>query len=141
MWSRLLAGALVATAALAAGCGTDAPPPPPPTVAAPAPSTPPPARHQARHGVRGTVTAQDGATWTVTTAAERRFTVTVTPQTRFGTHKAAATAQQFPVGTHVKVTGAVNGTTVTAERIRAGGTEQRPPVTTAPPTTPAVATA
>ena len=125
---RVLAGVLATTAVLATGCS--AAPTPSPAAPSAAPSAPPPASgHAGRHGVRGTITAEDGATWTVTTAGNRTFTVTVNPQTAFGTRKAPATAQAFPVGTQVRVAGTVDGAAVTATRIFAAdlGGKQAPP--------------
>ena len=134
----MLAGMLALTAAVAAGCGSAAAPTTPAPSAAPTAPPSAAAKHQGRqHGIRGTVTAEDGSTWTVTTAAQRAFTVTVTPQTAFGTRKAPGTAQQFPVGAPVRVVGAVNGAAITAERIitpRAAG--QQTPATAVPSTAP-----
>ena len=125
MRTRILAGTLVATALLAAGCGAGSTPSPTAPSVAPRPA---PSGHQARHGIRGTVTAENGSTWTVVTAKNRSFTVTVDPQTAYGTKNAPATAQQFPVGTQVRVVGTVSGTAVTATRIAAAA----PPATPAP---------
>jgi Domain of unknown function (DUF5666) len=141
MRSRVLASALVVTAALAAGCGANSSSPAAPT-APPAPSAaaPTPA-HGGRQGIQGTVTAEDGSTWTVTTDRRGPFTVTVTPQTAFGTKKAPGTAQQFPVGTRVRVAGAISGSTITANRIvqaAAGGKRDRG--ASVAPTTPAAVT-
>lgn len=47
----------------------------------------------------------------------RRFTVQITNQTRFGSKQKPATVQQFPVGSQVRVAGALTGTTVTASRV------------------------
>jgi hypothetical protein len=137
---RVLAGALATTAVLAAGCGTgssasSASP------SASATSAPQASGHAARHGIRGTITAEDGSTWTVTNGANHRFTVTVNPQTAFGTRKAPATAQEFPVGAQVRVAGTVSGSVVTATRVMAadaGG--KQTPATSAPPATPAAVT-
>jgi hypothetical protein len=65
--------------------------------------------------VRGTVTAENGPSWTVTTSNKRTVTVALTPQTSFG----KKTAAQFPVGSQVRVSGTKQGDTVTAERIAA----------------------
>ena len=68
--------------------------------------------------------------------------MTVNPQTAFGTRKAPATAQEFPVGAQVRVAGTVNGSAVTATRVvaaDAGG--KQAPATSAPPATPAAVTA
>jgi hypothetical protein len=94
-----------------------------------------------RSCIRGTITAEDGSTWTVTTGANRRFTVTVNPQTAFGTRKAPATAQEFPVGAQVRIAGTVSGSAVTATRVVAadvGG--KQAPAPSAPRATPAAVT-
>jgi hypothetical protein len=139
---RVLAGTLAATAVLAAGCSAGTAPSPAVPSVSPAPSAPPPGSgHADRQGIRGTITAEDGSTWTVTTARNRRFTVTLTPATAFGTRKAPATAQAFPVGAHVRVAGTVNGSVVSATRVvpaDAGGTQA--PATDAPATPAAVTT-
>jgi len=43
----------------------------------------------------------------------------ITPPTQFGARRTSATAQQFPVGSIVRVLGTINGITVTATRIAA----------------------
>jgi electron transfer flavoprotein alpha subunit len=120
----VLVGALVVVGAAVAGCGSPATPAPAPT----------PAATPTERGVRGTITAETATTWTVTTAKGKAFTVAVGPQTVYGTKAAPATAAQFPVGTAVRVTGARNGTTVTATRIALG---KATTATTPAPTTPA----
>lgn len=55
--------------------------------------------------LRGTVTAENGSSWTVTTATGQAVTVTVSPQTQFGTSRKKETPAQFPVGTKVAVAG------------------------------------
>jgi hypothetical protein len=132
MRTPILAGALVATALLAAGCGAGSTPSPTAPSVAPSPA---PSGHQARHGIRGTVTAENGSTWTIVTAKNRSFTVTVDPQTAYGTKKAPATAQQFPVGTLVRVAGTVNGTAVTATRIAAAAAPAAPATPAPAPST------
>lgn len=134
---RVLAVTLATTAVLAVGCGSPTPAPAAPS-ASPAPQA---SGHAEKHGVRGTITAEDGSTWTVTTAANRRFTVTVNPQTAFGTRKAPATAQAFPVGAQIRVAGTVSGTAVTATRIvAADAARSQAPATGAPTATPTAAT-
>lgn len=86
-----------------------------------APTTTPPAKHAAAQGVRGQITAESGTTWTVTNARGRAFTVTLITQTGFGTAAAPAGEDRFPVGSQVRIVGAVTGTTVTATRIAAAG--------------------
>ena len=73
---------------------------------------------RAKHpGVRGTVAAVNGGTWTVKITKGATISVTVNPQTAFGTKKAPATASSFPVGTLVRVEGQRAGTSITAARI------------------------
>lgn len=73
---------------------------------------------KAKHpGVRGTVTAVNGGTWTVKTAKGVSMNVTVTPQTAFGTKQAPSSAASFPVGATIRVVGQRSGTTITATRI------------------------
>jgi Domain of unknown function (DUF5666) len=137
---RVLAGALATTAVLAAGCGAGTTPSPAAPSASPSPA-PQVSGHAERRGVRGTITAEDGSTWTVTNAANRQFIVTVNPQTAFGTRTAPASAQEFPVGTQVRVVGTISGSTVTATRIvAADAAKPQAPATTAPATPAAVTT-
>jgi hypothetical protein len=114
--STILLPASAAVGLALAGCSGPAPGPPAPA-AAPSTSPPSAAPGPAAQGVRGQITAEDGATWTVTNAKNRALTVALTPQTVFGTRAAPATQTQFPVGTWVRVTGTRSGTTVTATRI------------------------
>ncbi len=106
-----LAG-LVVAAALVAGCSTTSTP-------SAAPATPSAAPRKAPKGVRGQITAENGASWTVTTLRGRAYTVTISPGTAFGTKVAPATAAQFPVGARVRVAGTVEGTSVSATRVTA----------------------
>jgi hypothetical protein len=96
--------------------------PAPPTASAPA---------RAGHapGVIGQITAENGSTWTVNARNGTPYTVTITAQKQFGTKRTPGTAQQFPVGSTVRVSGTANGTTITASRITA--TRPRPPASTA----------
>jgi hypothetical protein len=55
--------------------------------------------------------------------------VTITPTTAFGTKKAPATAQSFPVGTQVRVVGKRAQGAITATRVLAGRAH---PASTAP---------
>jgi hypothetical protein len=95
----------------------------PPTAAAPA-------RVGHAPGVVGRITAENGSTWTVAATNGTPYTVTITPQTQFGRKRTPATAQQFPVGSTVWVSGTANGNTITATRIAA--TRNRHPASTAP---------
>jgi hypothetical protein len=84
-------------------------------------------------GLIGTITAENGSTWTVNARNGTAYTVTITPQTQFGSRRTPGTAQQFPVGSTVRVSGATNGNTVTASRI----TVARPANSTStPPSSP-----
>jgi Domain of unknown function (DUF5666) len=98
----------------------------PPTAAAPG-------RAGHGHGLIGTITAENGSTWTVNARNGSAYTVTITPQTQFGTRRTPGTAQQFPVGSTVRVSGATNGNTITASRIAAARPTRS---TSAPPTSP-----
>jgi hypothetical protein len=66
-----------------------------------------------------TITAENGSTWTVNASNGAACTVTITSQTQFGTRRAPGTAQEFPVGSTVHVSGITNGNTVAASRITA----------------------
>ncbi|MGH3784298.1 MAG: DUF5666 domain-containing protein [Pseudonocardiaceae bacterium] len=79
------------------------------------------------------MTTENGSTWTVNARNGTQYTVTITPQTQFGTRRAPGTAQQFPVGNTVHVSGTANGNAITASRITA--TRTRHPAST-PPTSP-----
>ena len=70
-------------------------------------------------GLMGTITTESGSSWTVNATNGTAYTVTITPQTQFGTRRAPSTAQQFPIGSTVHVSGAANGNTITANRITA----------------------
>jgi len=74
--------------------------------APPAPAGTHPGKAHGAHkhsGVRGTITAINGATWVVTTAKGASVTVSVTSQTAFGTPKAPSSAANFVVGAAVRV--------------------------------------
>ncbi len=73
--------------------------------------------HDKRDGVAGRITAENGDSWVITTKAGKTITVDITPNTKFGTTDHPATEQQFPVGSTVRVSGAVDGDTVSAARI------------------------
>lgn len=87
----------------------------PPAASPQSPTAPHTPRHDRR--ITGQVTAENGPTWTVVNREGRQFTVQITNQTRFGSKQKPATVQQFPVGSEVRVAGALNGTTVTASRV------------------------
>ena len=97
----------------------------PPATAVP-PATTPASQGTAHHrfqGIRGTISALSGTSWTVTTKAGSQVTVEITPTTRFGTAAASATQANFVVGSPVVVvgtrrgTGTGTGTTLTARRV------------------------
>ncbi|WP_226656544.1 DUF5666 domain-containing protein [Leifsonia sp. LS1] len=69
------------------------------------------------HGVRGTIAAIDGSTWTVHTANGATVTVTIASTTAFGTAAKPAERSSFAVGDRVGVLGMRSGDTVTAKRI------------------------
>lgn len=81
----------------------------------PAPAAP--AKPHYPNVMRGTISAENANTWTVTSAKGVAYTVSITPTTAFGTKKAPATAQSFPVGSQVVVAGKPTGTTIDATRI------------------------
>jgi hypothetical protein len=110
--------ALGAAALMLSGCSSSSNTPSG-TPSAAAPAAPGAGHH--RHGVRGTVSAENPTSWTITTAKNKTVTVTITPTTQFGTKKAPATAATFPVGSQIMVMGQRSGDTVTATRIRAAG--------------------
>jgi hypothetical protein len=101
-----------------------------PTTTAPPTATAPAKGGQGRHGLIGQITAENGSTWTINARSGTQYTVTITPQTQFGTRRTPGTAQQFPVGSTVHVSGTANGNTITASRITA--TRPRHPASTAP---------
>jgi uncharacterized protein DUF5666 len=105
-----------------------------PTTTAPPTATAPAKGGQGRHGLIGQITAENGSTWTINARSGTQYTVTITPQTQFGTRRMPGTAQQFPVGSTVRVRGTANGSTVTANRITA--TTPRHPANTAPSSPP-----
>ncbi|MDQ2881119.1 MAG: hypothetical protein M3Y48_07680 [Actinomycetota bacterium] len=87
--------------------------PPPPSATAPAAPT----THHHPRALRGTISAENGSTWTLNTVKGATYTINITPTTTFGTKKAPATAQSFPIGAEVVVAGEHSGTTITATRI------------------------
>ncbi|HEY4007604.1 MAG TPA: hypothetical protein VGM60_20815 [Pseudonocardia sp.] len=119
-----LAVAVLATG-LVAACS-------PSTPARPAAPAAPPAAKKPHQATVGQVTGENGGTWTMTTAKGETLSVTLTPATKFGTPKAPATAQSFPVGTRVRVVGKRTDTTITANRIAQAKAKNA----TSPPSTP-----
>ncbi len=82
-----------------------------------------------RRGVRGTITAIDGDTWTVQTAAGRSVTVTINSSTKYGPQ---VTPGSLVVGSKVVVIGPRVGTTITAVHVglgRSAGATQTTPTT------------
>ncbi len=121
-------GASVAMGVAACSGGSSNPSVAPTTTAPPSTTAPTKAGHS--HGLIGQVTAENGTTWTINAKNGTQYTVTITPQTQFGTRRTPSTAQQFPVGSTVRVRGIANGNTITASRITA--TRPRHPASTAP---------
>lgn len=72
-------------------------------------------------GVRGTITAINGNTWTVQSASGVTVTVEVGPNTAFGTKAKPLSPSDFAVGDRVVVVGSRDKTTVVASRITAAG--------------------
>ena len=68
--------------------------------------------------MRGTVTAEDGDTWTVKTEKGDTLTVTISGDTKFGTAKEPADKAKFTVNSKVIVTGKNSDGKVEARRIR-----------------------
>ncbi len=122
-------GASVAVGVVAACSGGSTTPGVTPTTTAP-PAATAPAKSGHAHGLIGQITAESGSTWSVNARNGTQYTVTITPQTQFGTRRRPGTAQQFPVGSTVHVSGTTNGNTVTANRITA--TRLRHPASTTP---------
>jgi hypothetical protein len=67
--------------------------------------------------VTGQITAVDGSTWAVRATDDQTYTVTLNDRTQFGTTKDPASRGQFVIGSPVRISGAVHGTTVAATRI------------------------
>ncbi len=86
------------------------------------------------HGIIGQISAENGSSWTVIASDGIPYSVTITPDTHFGTPQAPRTAQQFPVGSAVHVTGSVTGQVITAILVTASGS---PPVASTASTPPA----
>ncbi|WP_156934988.1 hypothetical protein [Pseudonocardia spinosispora] len=64
------------------------------------------------------ITAENGDSWTVKGDNGTTYTVALGTGTMFGSKKTPATRQQFPVGDHVRISGPISGSTVTATDIR-----------------------
>jgi hypothetical protein len=75
--------------------------------------------HEDDRGIAGQISAENGSNWTVVDRAGKQFTVDITPQTQFGTKHRPATEAEFTVGSEVRVSGPINGTTITATRVMA----------------------
>lgn len=121
-------GASVAIGVTACSGGSNNPSTTPTTAAPPKATVPARAGHP--HGIIGQITAENRSTWALNASNGTSYTVTITPQTQFGTRRTPGTAQQFPVGSTMRVTGTVNGNTITASRITAP--RPRHPASTAP---------
>jgi hypothetical protein len=78
-----------------------------------------PSRSGHANGIIGQVSAENSSTWTINAKNGTQYSVNITPQTQFGTRRTPSNAQQFPVGATVRVSGTVNGDTITATRITA----------------------
>ena len=107
--------ASVAMSVAACSGGSNNPSAAPTTTGAPTATAP--AKEGHAHRLIGQITAENGSTWTVNARNGTQYTVTITPQTQFGTRRTPSTAQQFPVGSTVHVSGTANGNTITARRI------------------------
>ncbi|MGH3669962.1 MAG: hypothetical protein ACRDSH_04920 [Pseudonocardiaceae bacterium] len=109
----------IALAGLAAltvsACSSSSPSTPPPSSAT-APAAPA-AHHRPNAALRGTISAENGNTWTLNAVKGGTYMITITPTTTFGTKNAPATAQSFPIGAPVVVMGKHSGTTINATRI------------------------
>ena len=79
------------------------------------------ANGERRQGVRGSITAMNGDTWTVLSAKGATVTVQITPSTTFGTKAHPVAASDFSLGDRIVVIGARSGSTVTATRIAIAG--------------------
>lgn len=97
-----------------------------------------PAHHKsakpAHHGVRGSITAISGDSWTVRSPKGAGVTVTINSSTAFGTAKKPQQASDFAVGDNIVVVGTRNGSTVTATRVAKATTHANQP--TAPTSQP-----
>ncbi len=116
----------ISLAACSGGAGNQSTPTgtaPPPTV---------PSRSGHANGITGQISTENSSTWTINTKNGTQYSVNITHQTQFGTKRTPSNAQQFPVGTTVRVSGTVNGNTITATRI----TAPRAHHPTSPPPTP-----
>ncbi|MGH3550242.1 MAG: hypothetical protein ACRDQU_19435 [Pseudonocardiaceae bacterium] len=109
-----LAGLATLTVSACSSGSPSSPSTPAPSSAA-APTAP--AKHHHQRALRGTISAENGNAWTLNTVKGTTYTINITPTTVFGTKKAPATAQSFPIGAEVVVMGQRSGTTVNATRI------------------------
>ena len=71
----------------------------------------------AARGIRGTITAINGSTWTVVTKAGPTVSVAVTSTTVFGTKQAPETASAFTTGSSIVVLGTRSGDSLVATRV------------------------
>jgi hypothetical protein len=75
-------------------------------------------QNKQQRAMRGTITAEDGSTWTVKNQQGQSVKVTITGNTQFGNKKAPAKASDFAVGSKVAVTGKANNGAISAVRVR-----------------------
>ncbi len=130
-WNRHRVGTTVTIGVTACSGGSSNPASTTPTTPAPTASAPTRAGHAP--GVIGQITAENGSTWTLKARNGTPYTVTITPQTQFGTRRTPGTAQQFPLGSTVRVSGIANGTTITASRITTTRSRHAASATPTPP--------
>ena len=116
--ARLASAALLATAIGLAASSCSASSNAPSAPAAPPAAT---ARKQASQHVIGQITAVNGSSWTVQGKNGKTYTVSLTAATKFGSKKHPAAQDQFKVGSPVRVSGTITGTTVQATDIRTPG--------------------
>jgi hypothetical protein len=129
-WQRykaaLLAGGLVLVLVIAggvwaiasAGSTEAAPPPAAPTTSAPAPSNGKADNKKHAPVTKGTVTAENGDTWTVKTEKGDTVAVTIGDDTKFGTAKEPVDKAKFTVNSKVVITGKNADGKVDARRIK-----------------------
>jgi hypothetical protein len=112
--------ALLATAIglAATGCSSSSNAPSGPSAPAPPAAT---AHKQSPPHVIGQITAVNGSSWTVRGKDGKTYTVSLTDATKFGSKKHPAAKDQFKVGSPVRVSGTITGTTVQATDIRTPG--------------------
>lgn len=131
-----VAGVSLSACTTGSGNAAGASPTPPTTTSSPRPPA------KAPKGVTGQITVENGSTWTVRNMRGKQFTVTITASTQFGTKKRPSTAQQFVVGSQVRITGPISGATVRADRVATPmppGSATASPTPTSPTSTPTTA--